>query len=107
MSIDDFKKKAKLSMDEMYDNQGVGKPASQHAEQQIYKSADQEKDGRRDGSNEGKNDRKIVMTDYRSLNKSTKDKRQPFTKKMTFWMTEEVYDAFNEIYVKRLAAKKK
>lgn len=91
MSIDDLKKKSKLSLDEMHDTKDVGKLEIQKSDQQISKS------------NERKDENKKLKIDYRS--KKQEDKQ--FTKKMTFWMTEEIYDVFNEIYHKRMLAKKK
>lgn len=90
MSIDKIKKKSKLSLDEMHDNQYVGNPAIQKNDQQNRKL-----------------DKKRFETDYRSLNKTDKNSGNKYTNKMTFWMTEEIYDAFNEIHAKRIISKKK
>lgn len=98
MSIDELKegmKKSKLSLDEMLDNKNVGKTAKWQSDQQI------EKPSIKDG------DKKRFRTDYRSLNKPDNQAGSKYTKKMTFWMTEEVYDAFNELHAKRVIAKKK
>jgi hypothetical protein len=90
MSIDDIKKKSKLSLDEMLDNQSVGKTVKQDTVQQ--------------NSN---NKSLLVKTDYRSDNSTEKSKTIKYPCKMTFYMTQEIYDAFNHIYAQRLIEKKK
>lgn len=95
MSIDDIMKKSKLSLDQMHDTKDVGKTASQHVDQQDKKTTIRELENRK------------FKTDYRTSNHSDKQSESKYTKKMTFWMTEEVYDAFNEIHAKRTIAKKR
>ena len=89
MSLEKLKKKAKLSLDDMIDNKDVGKTVKNTVQQHSsYKNS-------------------LVKTDYRSDNNAEKSKTIKYPYKMTFYMTKEIYDAFNHIYAQRLIEKRK
>lgn len=82
MSIDDIKKKAKLSLDEMHDNKSVGNP---------------EKNPERNINGNGKRKKEYNFPSH--LDGLAK-RNMPF--KMTFNVNEDTFDAFNEIYAQRM-----
>lgn len=93
MSIDETKKKSKLSMDEMVDSKDVGKTVKQDAVHKV-----------------GRSESMSLKTNYINENSTEKTATATTVKypcKMTFYMTQEVYDAFNYIYARRLIEKKK
>lgn len=93
MSVEEVKKKAKLSVDQMYDNQDVGKTVKQDTVHKV-----------------GNSENISLKTNYKNENNVEKSATVTTVKypcKMTFYMTQEVYDAFNYIYAKRLIEKKK
>lgn len=79
MSIDDLKKKAKLSLDEMYNNKTVGNP-----------------DGHKNG-------RKLERTNEEPITHPD----EKMTAKVTFNTSESKLDRFNGIYARRILEKRK
>lgn len=96
--IEEIKRKAKLSLDEMFDNQDVDKVINQQDDKMSNQQTDQQVTHQ--------NEKRRFNTDYKSVNQTSKSNTK-FTHRMTFWMTEEIYDTFNEIYAKRMLDKKK
>lgn len=88
MSLDDLKKKAKLSLDDMLDNKDVGKTVNV-AVHTVNKSELE------------------LKKDYKNENNAEKSHAVKHPCKMTFYMTQEIFDAFNYIYARRLIKKKK
>lgn len=126
--ISEIKKKAKLSIDEMYDNQSVGNMEIQEGRQPENQEAIQpEKNIVRNTDNK-ETIQPSIHTDGKNINQTTEhlesplDNRQDFqrirqssiftppkqqtqklqTYKMTFNLTEDIYKAFNDLYAHRM-----
>ncbi len=130
--INEIKKKAKLSIDEMYDNQTVGKldvqeeiktenkQSSQTEIQPDYQTTNKEANHEEKHLESQKFDKKTTQLsdnpenhvnhkqDFQSnrqtsLFLSSKQQIQKIhTYKMTFNLTEEIYKAFNDLYANRM-----
>lgn len=87
MSIDDIKKKAKLSLSEMYDNQSVGNLDNQKTGHPADKTVIS----------------KSITSDNQPINRTS----EKLNCKITFNTTERLLDAFNEIYARRIIEKRK
>ncbi len=100
--VDKIKAKAKLSLDEMFDNTESGLP-------EIRKSVqpDTRTEVRRDGQPEVQLDNQTEVrldgrTNYRFPNRKDGRNKEKMDCKMTFNVNQDTFDAFNEIYKKRL-----
>lgn len=86
MSIDELKKRAKLSLDEMVDNQSVGNP---EIRTDVRK-------------NEKVEDKKKNIKEYNFPSHTDGMTKRNMNFKMTFNVNEDTFLAFNEIYAKRM-----
>lgn len=102
--IEEIKKKAKLSLDEMFDSQTVGKLETQ-------------KDGNPEKKEAGQpynhtNNQPSVHKDYHPsiqtpTQKDVQEDKNKYSEKMTFNLTKEAYKVFNDIYARRMLAGRK
>ncbi len=82
MTIDKIEKKAKLSLDEMYDNQSVGNPERRTEKKPEVK--------------------KVERKEYNFPSHSDGLTKRNMNFKMTFNVNEDTFLAFNEIYAQRM-----
>lgn len=87
MSIEDIKKKAKLSLDEMHDNKDVGLLDVQKSNHTNLRKEDKKKDNT-ESHPSIRNDEKLNC-------------------KITFNTSERLLDAFNDLYATRIIEKRK
>lgn len=118
--ISEIKKKAKLSIDEMYDNQQVGKLDNQEngktdsqppnnpfnkkdiqPENQKTKQPSGQPEFQQDKKQNFQSIEKFEKNSVFSNSKQQQTHKIP-TYKMTFNLTEDVYKAFNDLYAKRM-----
>lgn len=126
--IEDIKKKTKMSIDEMYEDQSVGKldnqksghPYKQQVGQTTIKpdknivenqtnqkdegfrrSFNNELDGKEDLQEKGQKETRLVDNVVRFSARQAQPQKA-LTYKMTFILTEEIYKAFNDLYAQRM-----
>jgi len=122
--LNQIKQKAKLSLDEMYDNESVGKPATQNSgNTSIHKSENKENNPSitskitEDDEIKSKpeiealssKEQSIIVSEkqklrhlqkYQNPNQMTNQKSNTY--KMTFVLSEKTFKEFNDLYAKRM-----
>ena len=99
--INEIKKKAKLSIEEMYDNQAVGKLDNQK-ENNPDNQETNHPDGKQINHTTNKQDVGVVVKSAAIFATAKQQTKKIPVYKMTFNLTEDVYKAFNDLYANRM-----